>query len=198
MDKAAGYGYAGSTMHLLIPVLGFQDVFIQASMESKEECQLCVCVFVCVGVCVCVGFVTTLLMEWPLSFPKSIHVFKGLLPCKEASQLILSDLLKLKEAVERLVSPSWILIHILEYSGICASFWSDPDLPCSLPHSLWIQLHITKHKKTSYRTIKIWEKESDKKLHLVTRWIAAVAEWASDEYFSCTGSCWETGSSAVF
>lgn len=63
MDKAAGYGYAGSTMHLLIPVLGFQDVFIQASMESKEECQLCVCVFVCVGVCVCLGFVTTLLME---------------------------------------------------------------------------------------------------------------------------------------
>jgi len=46
MDKAAGSGHDGSPMHLLIPVLGFPEVFIQAGKGSKEECQLCVCVCV--------------------------------------------------------------------------------------------------------------------------------------------------------
>lgn len=56
-----------------------------------------------------------------------------------------------------------ILIHTLKYSSTCASFWSDPDLPCSLPHFLRIPLCIMKHRETRNKT-KIWEKELDKNL----------------------------------
>lgn len=80
MDKAAVSGCASSTIHLLTPVLGFLEVFIEASKGSTEECQLSVCVGVCARVWKGpVWFVITLLMEWPPSFMKSIHVFKALL-----------------------------------------------------------------------------------------------------------------------
>lgn len=80
MDKAAGSGYAGSTVHLLIPVPGFWRFSYKLGRGPKKNTSS----FVCVGACACVRkgsiwLVTTLLMEWPPSLMKSIHIFKALL-----------------------------------------------------------------------------------------------------------------------
>lgn len=169
-------------------------------MPTLCACEWCVCTYL--SMCVEGGNTTC---HHPVNgmtykFMKGINVFKALLPCKEASQLIPSDLVKLK-ALEGLLSSSWILIHILQYSDIYASHIAYIHICiqiCCLQYFLWIPIHITKHKKTSNKIIQMWEKESDKKLHLVTGSIPLATEWTSDEYSSCIGSCCETGSCAVF
>lgn len=70
MVEAAGSGVSGTTVALLIPVLEFLKVFMQARDRLKEECLLCVCVHVHVflGVCACV-WKDVILYKYDLSPP---------------------------------------------------------------------------------------------------------------------------------